>query len=119
MLFGGHGYPTSLAIKPFLYLLPGFFERLRVLKNTGIGNEPYESQQTRPGKAQRLKATEPFVEPAAGGVMLLETSNMRVDEEVGIDEPHRKLSPSAMASASATSSMLPIRQRPKDTDLVS
>ena len=70
-----------------------------------------------------MKSTVDFcvflVEPIARHGVLLEYGDVGVEEEIGVDNPHRKSSPSAMAMTSAASSMLPIRQRPKSTDRMS
>src|SRR6185437_2483872 len=43
---------------------------------------------------------------------------MGVDEEIRIEQDHRKASSSAVANTSATSSKLPTKQRPSETPLV-
>ena len=110
--------PGRPAIEPFPHLPPGVFKGLGPLEDAGIGYNTEKTQQTRPGKAEWFESMKFFIEPGTGFRVLFECGNVSVEEEIGIDDSHRKSSPSAMARTSDMSSMLPMRQRPRSTDRV-
>jgi hypothetical protein len=112
---GGMRNPGRPAIEPFLHLPPGVFEGLGTLENAGIGYNTDKAQQTRPGKAEWFESLKFFFFLVARDGVLLDCNNVGVEEVIGIDNAHRKSSPSAIARTSATSSMLPMRQRPRST----
>ena len=54
------------------------------------------------GRANAIRAVELVVEPGVRRLVLREALELGVEEEVGVDEDHRKSSPSANASMSET-----------------
>src|SRR5918994_5179779 len=97
---------------------PCLLGRLGTLEDATIGDQAQEGEQGRPGKSHRYGAGQTTVQPRAGSLVLGKLRDVSVDEEIGVDEDHRKPSPSASARASATLSRSPIRHLPKETAFV-
>lgn len=110
--------PHSIAVEPLFDLLPCGADRGRPLEDTRIGHQAEEREQARPGQPDPRGAVEALVEPGPGALVLGEVVDVGVDEKVRVDKDQWKRSPSATASASATSSTLSSRQRPRDTAFV-
>jgi hypothetical protein len=69
-------------------------------------------------QAPRNLLIELLIQPGVRRGVLRQLSRVGIDEEIGIDEDHRKASPSAKANTSAISSRFPTRQRPRETGSV-
>lgn len=64
------------------------------------------------------RAVQTIIEPNARAFVLRELVHVSIDEQVGVEEDHRKASLSATASGLVTLSRSPIRHRPRDTTSV-
>ena len=115
---GGLRDPDRFAIEPLFDLLPCGADGFGPSEHAGIGDESKEGEQARPGKPHTRAAAQSIIEPLACDGVLLEVGDVRIDENIGVDEDQRSPSPSATASTSAMSSMLPIRHPPSETALV-
>ena len=115
MAIRGFRDPHGIAAKPREYLPPCVGYGRGPLEHTWIGGHAQESQQARPRQADRRRAIQPFIEPRAGTLVLGEDADVRVDQQIGVDQNYLKRSPSATAITSVTLSMLPTRHRPKDS----
>ncbi len=115
MTVGRQRDPGGWAIEPLFHLPPGIYYRPGMLENARIGDQTDKPEQTRPGQPDRCGSIQPIVEPGSRRRMLSHRGGMGIDEQVSIHEDHKWDSPSAIASTSATSSMLPTRQRPRET----
>lgn len=118
MAFGGLWNPDRRTIQPLFDLLPRFIDGFGVLENSRVGYQPNKSQKTGPGQPDGSRTAQPPVKPLPGSGVLRKVVDMSIYEQIGIDQDHRKFSPSAIAMASEISSRLPAKQRPSDTDFV-
>jgi len=118
MAFGGLRNPCPLGREPGERLPPRVRHRFGPFKHARIGGQAQEREKARPGKADRRYAVQAPVEPCACGLVPGKGADVGVDQQVGVDQYHRKDSPSAIASTSETLSMAPTRQRPSDTGRV-
>lgn len=118
MSLGRSRNPRGLAVEPVFDLLPGRADRSGPLEDTRIRDEAKEGEQTRPRQPDSRGSVEALIEPSARPLVLGEVLNVRVDEQVRVDEDQWNRSPSAAASASATSSTLSRKQRPRETAFV-
>ena len=112
--FPRKGNPDGLTVQPLFHLVPSARERLRPLEDPRICYQPNETQQAGPRQAHTRVPVQLRVEPPPGGAVLRESGDVRIDEEIRIEENHRNGSPSAIASASATSSRFGAKQRPRE-----
>jgi len=115
MPFRGLGYPSQFAIKPLRNLVPSVRRGLRFLKDSRIGDNPKKRQQTVPRQSHRRIPVEFCIQPSTCAFVLLEGADVRIDQEVGVDENHLKDSPSATARTSATLSRFAARHEPRST----
>lgn len=104
--------------KPFLNLAPSIGHGFWPLEYAGVSYNANKSEKAQLGKTDRRGAIETAFEPDFHLLMGRKAGYMGVDEDVGVDEDHLNFSPSAKASNSAISSMFPVLQRPRETDLV-
>lgn len=102
MPLGGDRDPCRLGVEPLLDLPPGLRGRLRAFENAGVRNEANERDERLPRQADAAGIGKPCVEPATSRFVLLEITNVRVDEDVRIDEDQENASSSALARVSAT-----------------
>src|SRR5689334_8420540 len=109
------GDPDGIDVQPELDLVPRVGHWLGALEYPRVGDDAQECQERRPWHADAPCGTKLGVEPCACTNVLRKRFDVRVDEQVGVEQDHRNDSPSARASASATSSTLPMRQRPRST----
>jgi len=116
--FRRRGNPNRFAVEPFLDLMPCRATRRGPLEDTRVRDQAEEGEQTGPGQPHPCGAVQSLIEPGTRALVLIEVLNMRVDQEVRVNEDQWKRSPSAAASASATSSTLSRRQRPRETAFV-
>ncbi len=118
MSLRGLGNPDRRAVQPFLDLPPGRGDRFRLGEYPGIRDQPDESQKAWPWKPDSPAAVQLIIKPSESRRVLIHGIDVGVDEEIGVHEDHLSFSPSAIVSVPATSSKLPIRQRPRETVLV-
>src|SRR2546427_1464272 len=116
MTVRGLGNPDRGTIEPFLHLAPGGGEGLGALEYPRVGDQPHVRQQARPGEPHGCRAIQPLIQPGARGFVLGKRGDASIEEQIRVDQNHRYASPSAAASTSATSSMLPSRQRPSEVE---
>ena len=105
--------PRRLEREPGLHLAPCRTNRDGTLEDPRVGNQPYEGEKRWPGESHACLAAQLLVEPRPRPLVLGLGGHAGVDEKVRVDEDQRWSSPSAMARASAMSSMLARRQRPR------
>ncbi len=118
MTFGRLRDPCGIAREPSQYLVPCVGYRFGALKYARICHDSQECQQARPGQANARNTVQLPIEPIPSELVLRERADTGINQEVGVDQNQSKLSPSAIASASATLSMLGMRTRPRSTDCV-
>src|SRR3989304_6773355 len=112
MTFRRLGNPCHLAVEPSLDLSPSFDHGFRFLKHPRICRDAKKRQQAMPRQSNRSIAIELCVKPPARVFMLGKRTDVRVDEQIGVNENHLYDSPSATARPSAPLSTLPARQVP-------
>ncbi len=115
MTLTGLRNPHSLGREPGEHLPPRFRNRRGPFEHTWIGSQSQECKQARPWQANRSYAVKACVEPCTGARVLGKSTDVRVDQQIGVNQYHRKDSPSTVARTSETLSILPARQRPRDT----
>ncbi len=106
MSFGWLRDPYLLAAEPILNLTPCGAHRLGMLEYPAVGDDTEEGEQARPGKPDAPRPVQLLVEPSARLSVLIERSNMGVEQEIGVDEDHANDSVSLPAITSAMLSML-------------
>ncbi len=121
---GGHvpvsrvGNPSAVGRQPFGDLRPGVLDRFGFREYSPVRDDPQESDERRPGEADAEAVIEFVVQPRERLRVLGECVDVRMDQQVHVDEDQAKSSPSAYASTPATSSTSGSVQRPSDTDRV-
>ena len=111
-------HPDRLAAQPLVYLPPRRGHAHGPFEDPLIAGKPYESEQTRPWQTERNRLAQPLVQPGPRPLVLRERCRECLDEDTRVHAPHRNASPSAAASAEATSSTFGRRHRPRSTGWV-
>src|ERR1700722_5461635 len=91
--------PYGVAGEPATHLAPCIGDWYRLPDNAWIGYQPQESKHARPRQTDVGGSIELPVEPVPRGVVLTEGAHMCVNQDVGVDQDHLKVSPSAIANA--------------------
>ena len=111
-------HPDRLAAQPLVYLPPRRGHAHGPFEDPLIADKPHESEQARPWQTERNRLAQPLVQPGPRPLMLGERCRECLDQDIRVYEPHRYPSPSAAASADATSSTFGRRHRPRSTGWV-
>ena len=89
-----------------------------MFEHARICHETQKSEHAGPRQSDRSRAIQLFIQPVPRGLMLIERIHMGVDEDIGVDQDHLQVSPSAMASGLGDIAIPAIRSRPSATDRV-
>lgn len=114
----GHQNEDGLALEPLTHQSPGFGEGGGELMDPRVGGQAEERQKARSGKTDCLRSVQPIFEPARCGVVLGIFVYAVVEQQVRIDQDHRKPSPSPSSRASVTLTTS-WRIRPTDSGSIS
>ncbi len=113
--FGRLRNPHGVGADPIFDLSPCIADRFRLFKYAGIAHQTNKGEQTRPRQPHTTRSRKLGIKPGSGCDMIGERAHMGIHEQIRINKDHLKSSPSATASASATSSSRLIRHTPRST----
>lgn len=85
----GNRNPSRSGLQPILDLPPSVAHAHRPLHDTRIRNDPDEGQQRRPRQPDSSKLFELTIQPRVCLAVLRHLPDVRVDEQVGVEEDHR------------------------------
>ena len=111
--WAGLGNPDRIEREPALHLLPRASHRDSAIEDSRVGDDAHETQEARPGHPHTRDPIQPLVQPGARAFVLGKAPHLCIDEQVGVEQDHRWVSPSAWANTDATSSRSGSRQSPR------
>lgn len=89
MPVGRRRNPHWLTVEPLFDLRPGGTRRLGALEDARVGHHSQERHQALPREADAHGAIQLTIEPRVCRVMLWQVGDVRVDQEIGVDEDQR------------------------------